>query len=82
MKVLNLYSTDLTERAEALDALFRVSNPNRLERTLVVTEPKLLVFGTDRYTQKLVWRIYRFWRKPVFGPIAHLARATTTKENR
>lgn len=81
MKVLNLYSTDLTERAEALDALFRVSHPNQLEPVLAVTEPRLLVFGTDRYTQKLVWRIYRFWRKPVFGPIAHFAR-TTTKENR
>ena len=79
MKVLNLYSTDLTERAEALDALFRVSNPNRLERMLAVTEPKLLVFGTDRYTQKLTWRLYRFWRKPVFGPIRHFARTTTNK---
>lgn len=73
MKVLDLYSTDLTERAEALDALFRVSNPNRLERTLAVTEPKLLVFGTDCYTQKLTWRVYRFWRKPVFGPIRHFS---------
>lgn len=74
MKVLNLYSTDLAERAEALDALFRVSHPNRLERVLAVTEPKLLVFGTDWYTQKTTWRIYRFWRKPVFGPIRHFAR--------
>ena len=79
MKVLNLYSTDLTERAEALDALFRVSNPNQLEPVLAVTEPRLLVFGTDRYTQKLAWRIYRFWRKPVFGPIRHFARTTTKK---
>ena len=79
MKVLDLYSTDLTERAEALDALFRVSNPNRLERTLAVTKPKLLVFGTDRYTQKLTWRVYRFWRKPVFGPIRHFSRTTTKK---
>ena len=74
MKVLSIYSTDLTERAEALDALFRVSNPNRLEHVLAVTKPKLLVFGTDRYTQKTTWRIYRFWRKPVFGPIRHFAR--------
>ena len=82
MRYLDTHAADLRERAEALDILFRVSQPGLLDFLLAVPTlpflnertPKLIICGFNVYTGKVTWRLYRFWRRPVFGPVAVFAK--------
>lgn len=70
--VFDLYSTDLKERSAALNVLYRVNNPGLLGELLVVSKIPLLVMARDRYTGRVTYRLYRFWRRCPFGPINYL----------